>query len=163
MSHDRHNQNKTTMTDAFHSLVPNFHSIGVDVITETANDGTTISIITPRPGENKACILDKAGAMVADNLSLLSSLDPRQVSDAVNGPYKSLIDTCLVSAAVLPFGTDVKLKHGPATTAVDACAELFLNHWDKNARTQAEIQDLLSRLENRTGSLGDRIYSKILG
>lgn len=148
------------------SLIPQLLPLGINVDTETTENGGVHATLNLgiEPDETTGDAMNRVGGMVAMGMSMISSLDPAMVAGVINGPMKSLVDHCLVQAALVnPSPDDLESKHGPAITAVNAYTELILDCWDKSARTEEEIADLLAQLENRKGSVGERIYAKVSG
>lgn len=103
-----------------------------------------------------------AANRIAVGMSMVLSFDTAMVAGIINGPAKSTMDDLLVKAALLDVPSDgLEFKQSQAIAALNAYTELILDCWDKGARTEEEIADLLAQLENRKGILGDKIYAKI--
>lgn len=152
---------------AAQSLIPQVLPFGVNVDSGTTENGrfnATIHLDSGPPGETPEDKLDRLGGLLGMISSMLSSVDRAEVSKVVNGLLKPFADSFLVQAATSGMSPDdLKSKHGPAITAVNAYTELILDCWDKSARTDEEIADLLARLESRQGSMGERFYAKVSG
>lgn len=99
---------------------------------------------------------------IAMGMSMVLSFDSAMIAEIINGPAKSTMDDLLVKAALLDVPPDgLESKQSLAIAALNAYTELILDCWDKGARTEDEIADLLAQLQNRKGTLGDKIYAKI--